>query len=152
MVWSACRSPRRPPPGVVRIYSPASTPSSAGDIVKRIAFLFVLILVPILFTEMSSRASAQSAPGAVPSNPPSVASPSSGTSSAQNKPETRITAYTLPVHPKNQGNLILGLQCGSRIAPAREPRDTVPFTVGSNDRICPRENAAAPRSGIRDRP
>ena len=57
---------------------------------KRIAFLFVLLLVPILFTEMSSRASAQSAPGAVPSNPPS------GTSSAQNKPETRITAYTLP--------------------------------------------------------
>jgi len=64
--------------------------------VKRIAFLFVLLLVPILFTEMSLRASAQSAPGAVPSNPPSVASPSSGTSSAQSKPETRITAYTLP--------------------------------------------------------
>ena len=63
---------------------------------KRIAFLFVLLLVPILFTEMSSRASAQSAPGAVSSNPPSEASPSSGTSSAQNKPETRITAYTLP--------------------------------------------------------
>ena len=63
---------------------------------KRIAFLFVLLLVPILFTEMSSRASAQSAPGAVPSNPPSEASPSSGMSSAQNKPETRITAYTLP--------------------------------------------------------
>ena len=63
---------------------------------KTIVFVFVLLLVPILFTQKSLQPSAQSAPAAVPSNPPSVASPSSGTYGAQNKPETRITAYTLP--------------------------------------------------------